>query len=107
MRQEENQYLAVPKEAARFLSTDLQRLLGYDLAANHWGYVDQEHPMDFINGTEGQSLTPQATVCLVGRLLKLNSVELIQVTNILLKIKKHLKKCFLYFYRRRILFLYS
>lgn len=59
MRQEENQYLAVPKEAARWLPTDLQKLLGYDLTANHWGYVDQIHPMDFLNGTEGQSLSPE------------------------------------------------
>lgn len=52
MRQEENQYLAVPLEEARTFPESLQRLMGYDLAARHWGYVDQQHPMNFLNQTD-------------------------------------------------------
>lgn len=52
MRQEENQYLAVPLEVARTFPEDLQRLMGYDLAARHWGYVDQRHPMNFLHETD-------------------------------------------------------
>jgi len=49
LRQEENQYLAVPLELARTFPKKLQRLMGYDLAARHWGYVDQIHPLNFLN----------------------------------------------------------
>lgn len=52
MRQEENQYVAVPIEEARGFDEPLQRLMGYDLAARHWGYVDQTHPMNFLNQTD-------------------------------------------------------
>jgi ectoine hydroxylase-related dioxygenase (phytanoyl-CoA dioxygenase family) len=52
MRQEENQYLAVPLEVARTLPEDLQRIMGYDLAARHWGYVDQLHPLNFLHETD-------------------------------------------------------
>jgi ectoine hydroxylase-related dioxygenase (phytanoyl-CoA dioxygenase family) len=48
MRQEENQYLATPLSYARGLPEDVQRVIGYDLAARHWGYVGQHHPMDFL-----------------------------------------------------------
>jgi ectoine hydroxylase-related dioxygenase (phytanoyl-CoA dioxygenase family) len=51
MRQEENQYLAIPLEVARTFEPELQRIMGYDLAARHWGYVDQQHPMNFLNQT--------------------------------------------------------
>lgn len=59
MRQEENQYLATPIDVARTFDTKLQKLMGYDLASTHWGYVDQIHPMDFLNKTSGQSLSPE------------------------------------------------
>lgn len=49
MRQEENQYLAVPFKYARTLSKSMQRLIGYDLAARHWGSVGQSHPLDWLN----------------------------------------------------------
>ena len=52
MRQEENQYLAVPLEQAKTFPEDLQRLMGYEQAAQHWGYVDQQHPMNFLNETD-------------------------------------------------------
>lgn len=67
MRQEENQYLATPIEVTRHFNKDLQKIMGYDLASTHWGYVDQIHPMDFLNGTSGQSLDPQGYQ-LAGRL---------------------------------------
>jgi len=50
LRQEENQYLATPLEFAKTLPESMQRLIGYDLAARHWGAVDQQHPLDFLNG---------------------------------------------------------
>lgn len=58
MRQEENQYLAVPLHVAQGFDHDLQRLIGYDLAGRHWGYVDQMHPMSFLNGGDFGGLDP-------------------------------------------------
>lgn len=52
LRQEENQYLAVSRSYANYLDDDLLRLMGYDLAARHWGYVDQEHPLDYFRRRE-------------------------------------------------------
>jgi len=52
LRQEENQYLAVPQEQARTFDEDLQALMGYELAQRTWGYVDQSHPLDFLNGRD-------------------------------------------------------
>lgn len=51
LRQEENQYLAVPFELAKTFDESLQKLMGYDLAARNSGYVDQMHPMNFLNDT--------------------------------------------------------
>ena len=39
LRQEENQYLAVPSEIARELPEDLLRLMGYQRGAYALGYV--------------------------------------------------------------------
>jgi ectoine hydroxylase-related dioxygenase (phytanoyl-CoA dioxygenase family) len=50
LRQEENQYLAVPPDQARLLPQALQELLGYNLAAPSFGFVDHIHPRDYING---------------------------------------------------------
>jgi ectoine hydroxylase-related dioxygenase (phytanoyl-CoA dioxygenase family) len=40
LRQEENQYLAVPLEIARTLPVDLLKLIGYQRGAYALGYVD-------------------------------------------------------------------
>jgi hypothetical protein len=40
LRQEENQYLSVPKETAETLSLELLRLMGYDRGAYALGYID-------------------------------------------------------------------
>jgi hypothetical protein len=40
LRQEENQYLSVPREVAETLPTDLLRLMGYDRGAYALGYID-------------------------------------------------------------------
>ena len=40
LRQEENQYLSVPREVAETLPTDLFRLMGYDRGAYALGYID-------------------------------------------------------------------
>jgi hypothetical protein len=40
LRQEENQYLAVPREVAATLPTELLRLMGYDRGAYALGYID-------------------------------------------------------------------
>lgn len=53
LRQEENQYLAVPMDAARNYPKRIKELLGYDLASRHWGYVDQTHPMEFLEKPMG------------------------------------------------------
>jgi ectoine hydroxylase-related dioxygenase (phytanoyl-CoA dioxygenase family) len=49
LRQEENQYLAVPIEIARTLPEDLLRLMGYQRGAYALGYVDDlRDPMEFV-----------------------------------------------------------
>ena len=53
LRQEENQYLAVPMEEVRAYPEEIQRLMGYDLATVNLGMVDQKHPNDVLNGTAG------------------------------------------------------
>ena len=63
LRQEENQYLAVPMEEARTYPRQLQRLMGYDLGSVNLGFVDHKHPNDVLNGTSGEGpgeLGPQA-----------------------------------------------
>ena len=51
LRQEENQYIAVPPEEARKLPQRIQELIGYNLGAPNLGFVDHVHPRDYINGT--------------------------------------------------------
>ena len=49
LRQEENQYLAVPVEIARTLPEELLRLIGYQRGAYALGYVDDlRDPMEFV-----------------------------------------------------------
>ena len=50
VRQQENQYLAVPAETARQLPQRLQELLGYNIAGNLIGNVDGRHPLKVLNG---------------------------------------------------------
>jgi ectoine hydroxylase-related dioxygenase (phytanoyl-CoA dioxygenase family) len=51
LRQEENQYLAVPAEIARELPEPLLRLMGYARGAYALGYVgDLEDPLDVLRG---------------------------------------------------------
>ena len=45
LRQQENQYLAVPKETVRQLPQRLQELLGYNVHGNLGGNVDGRHPL--------------------------------------------------------------
>jgi ectoine hydroxylase-related dioxygenase (phytanoyl-CoA dioxygenase family) len=60
LRQEENQYLAVPMEVARTLDDDLLRLLGFTLGAYALGYVgDGRDPLDLVRDRGGhQGFTP-------------------------------------------------
>jgi len=52
LRQEENQYLAVPQAQARELPDDLLRLMGYAPGAYALGYVgDLRDPLDVLKGT--------------------------------------------------------
>ncbi len=44
LRQEENQYLSLPPEAARVLPEALQRLIGYDLGGPYLGFVEEGNP---------------------------------------------------------------
>ncbi|MDH3691431.1 MAG: phytanoyl-CoA dioxygenase family protein [Gammaproteobacteria bacterium] len=50
LRQEENQYLAVPPEQARNLPDGIQELMGYRLGAPSLGFVDHVHPKDHLHG---------------------------------------------------------
>ena len=50
LRQEENQYLAVPAEQARGLPDRLQELLGYSLGSSNFGFVDHVAPKDYLHG---------------------------------------------------------
>ncbi|MFN0096885.1 MAG: phytanoyl-CoA dioxygenase family protein [Dehalococcoidia bacterium] len=45
IRQQENQYLAVPRDVVRTLPERLQRLLGYDVWPDFLGVVDARHPL--------------------------------------------------------------
>jgi len=54
LRQEENQYLAVPHEIARELPEELLRLMGYARGAYALGYVDDlRDPLDALRGRSG------------------------------------------------------
>jgi hypothetical protein len=54
LRQEENQYLSVPREVARELPVDLLKVMGYDRGAYALGYIDDlRHPLEALGiGTE-------------------------------------------------------
>jgi ectoine hydroxylase-related dioxygenase (phytanoyl-CoA dioxygenase family) len=55
LRQEENQYLAVPHDVARTLPDDLLRVMGYQRGAYALGYVDDlRDPLEVLKG-EGHS----------------------------------------------------
>jgi hypothetical protein len=52
LRQEENQYLSVPREAARGLPERVQRLMGYGMGAYALGYIDDvRDPIDVLRDT--------------------------------------------------------
>lgn len=57
LRQEENQYLSVPREVAETLPTDLLRVMGYDRGAYALGYIDDlRDPIEAVRpgiGTTG------------------------------------------------------
>jgi ectoine hydroxylase-related dioxygenase (phytanoyl-CoA dioxygenase family) len=54
LRQEENQYLSVPREIAETLPDDLLRLMGYRIGAYALGYIDDvRDPIEAIRGTSG------------------------------------------------------
>jgi ectoine hydroxylase-related dioxygenase (phytanoyl-CoA dioxygenase family) len=56
LRQEENQYLSVPREVAETLPTDLLRLMGYDRGAYALGYIDDlRDPIEAIRPGIGSS----------------------------------------------------
>lgn len=48
LRQQENQYLAVPRETVRELPRRLQELIGYSLYPQFVGQVDGEHPLKVL-----------------------------------------------------------
>ncbi len=50
LRQQENQYLAVPRETVKALPERLQRLLGYDVFPRFLGVVDARHPLKVLAG---------------------------------------------------------
>ncbi len=55
LRQEENQYLSVPREVAETLPTDLLRLMGYDRGAYALGYIDDlRDPIEAVRPGTGK-----------------------------------------------------
>ena len=57
LRQQENQYLAIPKEIAETLPDEFLRLLGYDAFLEIYGLVDHSHPL----GVLGRDVSPIAS----------------------------------------------
>lgn len=55
LRQEENQYLAVPQELARELPEQIQELMGYALGSPNLGFVDHIEPKDYLHGVRNQA----------------------------------------------------
>jgi ectoine hydroxylase-related dioxygenase (phytanoyl-CoA dioxygenase family) len=54
LRQEENQYLSVPREVAETLDDDLLRLMGYSTGAYALGYIDDvRDPLEALRGRTG------------------------------------------------------
>ena len=54
LRQEENQYLSVPRAIAETLDDDLLRLMGYQIGAYALGYIDDvRDPIEAIRGSTG------------------------------------------------------
>jgi hypothetical protein len=54
LRQEENQYLSVPREIAETLDDDLLRLMGYQIGAYALGYIDDvRDPIEALRGSTG------------------------------------------------------
>ncbi len=54
LRQEENQYLSVPREVAAELPDELLRLMGYRIGAYALGYIDDvRDPIEAIRGASG------------------------------------------------------
>ena len=60
LRQEENQYLAVPQEVARQLPDQIQELIGYALGSSSLGVVDHMDPKDYLHGVRDQA---QSDLC--------------------------------------------
>ena len=48
LRQQENQYLAIPKKIAATFSDEFLRLLGYDAYIDIYGLVDHRHPISVL-----------------------------------------------------------
>lgn len=48
LRQQENQYLAIPKDLAATFSDEFLRLLGYDAHIDIYGLVDHRHPLSVL-----------------------------------------------------------
>lgn len=48
LRQQENQYLAIPKDIAATFSDELLRLVGYNTHIDIYGLVDHRHPLSVL-----------------------------------------------------------
>ena len=57
LRQEENQYLSLPPEAARALPDALQRLIGYDLGGPYLGFVEDGNPHVLLEDGDERDMT--------------------------------------------------
>jgi ectoine hydroxylase-related dioxygenase (phytanoyl-CoA dioxygenase family) len=57
LRQEENQYLSVPRDVAARLPEEVQRLMGYSMGAYALGYIDDARDpiLALADGTDTES----------------------------------------------------
>ena len=51
LRQEENQYLAVPPDKAKDIPQEVLKLLGYDFGGPYLGFVEEGHPLTLTDDT--------------------------------------------------------
>ena len=56
LRQEENQYVAVPRERVLQYPEQVQRLLGYDLSVPYCGWYEMQDPHTLLEGAEADGV---------------------------------------------------
>ena len=82
LRQSENQYLSYPIETVRTFSTQLQKLIGYNVHRPNLGWVNGHDPIEIIEGTASQKGAEDFMTDEQNALLKkYHSGEMVALTN--------------------------